>query len=269
LNSPGGARGGLIPASIEIDNVSKIPANQLLGITDAQPDNLDLRGMVVYNTGTPTVPPGIYVWNGYSWTHDGNCIPIVTAKDSVHGVSSGESVALAVNIEGYPPFDIKWYRTTNSMNALKEFIYPPEPLGTDQVTSPTTYTDEYNTNSLSGTNVSFYYYCTVKSPYSDVLVYSDTIRVPVCNTETIPALDSIRGSAIGCVGTYQTYWVPKKTGVAAYHWEIPDDWEVFSGGQSGDTTITVRVKSAISDKDTIKVTPRNDCYVDGTTQTLA
>jgi hypothetical protein len=64
LNSLNGAKGGLVLSNIEIYDVSEIPANVLTGISKAQDENTYLQGMMVYNTGTASVPAGIYIWNG-------------------------------------------------------------------------------------------------------------------------------------------------------------------------------------------------------------
>jgi hypothetical protein len=188
--------------------------------------------------------------------------------DSVHGVSSGKSVALKINIEGYPPFDIKWYKSSDgSPTGWVEQSDSPPPIG--QSNDPVTLPSAYSTGALSGIT-NYYYYCKVKSPYSDVWAVSDTIRVPVCSTTT-PDLDSIRGSASGCFNSIQTYWVPKKTGVTVYHWEIPDCLERINEVNpllDEDTLIRVRVVNTINSTDTIKVTPRNSCYIDGTPQKL-
>jgi uncharacterized protein (TIGR02145 family) len=74
LNST--VKGGLILSNVTITNVDSIPVgtNVFPGIIPATADvNLSLRGAMVYNTGeVVSVPSGIYVWNGYSWTTCGS-----------------------------------------------------------------------------------------------------------------------------------------------------------------------------------------------------
>jgi hypothetical protein len=167
LNSD--VKGGLLLSSIAIADLSEIPANELLGISSAQDVNLDLRGIVVYNTGTPGVPAGIYVWNGYCWSPDGNCTPIITPSPSPAFTiySSAEYANLAVTADGCPPLTYTWYEHT----ALSTTGGTPiEGLDPDITTYQTP------TGLAGGIH---YYYCTVKSDYSNVVATSDLFTVTV------------------------------------------------------------------------------------------
>ncbi|MDR2085923.1 MAG: hypothetical protein LBP72_01990 [Dysgonamonadaceae bacterium] len=58
--------GGLVLSNVDLDDLSKIPANRFVGISAAQDRNLSLAGMIVYNTKT-TTGVGIHVWDGDDW----------------------------------------------------------------------------------------------------------------------------------------------------------------------------------------------------------
>jgi uncharacterized protein (TIGR02145 family) len=50
--------------------------NAFPGIDASNSDvNPGMCGAMVYHTGTATLPAGIYIWNGYSWTKDGRLNP--------------------------------------------------------------------------------------------------------------------------------------------------------------------------------------------------
>ena len=66
LNSPAGSKGGLLVSSVDLTDLSEIPATGFVGITTAQPTNMDLAGTVVYNTNQAT-GLGLYVWDGDDW----------------------------------------------------------------------------------------------------------------------------------------------------------------------------------------------------------
>jgi uncharacterized protein (TIGR02145 family) len=94
--------GGLLLSNVDLDDLSKIPANRFVGISATQDRNLELAGMIVYNTNT-TTGIGIHVWDGEDWikpcappapeaiTFSGTtiCGSTFTAKiDSVKGATS-------------------------------------------------------------------------------------------------------------------------------------------------------------------------------------
>jgi hypothetical protein len=189
LNSPGGARGGLVLSSIAITDLSEIPANELLGISSAQDVNEDLRGTLVYNTGTPGVPAGIYAWNGYCWSPDGNCTPIITPSPSpaITVYSSGYA-DLAVTADGCPPLTYTWYENTVASTT-----------GGSQVgTNVETYATP--TGLPDGTH---YYYCTVKSDYSNVVATSDLFTVTVSPVSPCSGATVYNGAYNGpSAGTY-------------------------------------------------------------------
>jgi hypothetical protein len=75
LNSTNGTKGGLLLSNVAIDDLELIPTGTDLfpGIDATNNDtNKDLRGAMVYNSGTATVPRGVYIWNGEYWTTDGS-----------------------------------------------------------------------------------------------------------------------------------------------------------------------------------------------------
>jgi hypothetical protein len=161
LNSPNGARGGLVLSNIEIDDVSQIPEKVLTGISESQDENPDLQGMMVYNTGTASVPAGIYIWNGYYWSTDGRCtLSVTTRTDNVIAFSSAD---LSVTADGCPPLIYTWYKTETPSNTGGQKIDTDDNAST------------YKISILEGNN--YYYYCTVESPYSKEKVTSEVFTV--------------------------------------------------------------------------------------------
>jgi uncharacterized protein (TIGR02145 family) len=85
LNST--AKGGLLLSNISIADWSKIPtgqANLFPGITEGVNDDMNIAftGAMVYHTGTPDIPAGIYIWNGVRWIPPGGCdCPAGTVAD--------------------------------------------------------------------------------------------------------------------------------------------------------------------------------------------
>jgi hypothetical protein len=117
LNS--NVKGGLVLSNVTILDLEKIPqeTNVFEGITDVD-INPDLRGAIVYNNGQgTTVPAGIYVWNGYCWTKDGNGTTIVTvpsisiegAVTSTYSVVEGDSVTFTVVLP-QAGVNYSWYK---------------------------------------------------------------------------------------------------------------------------------------------------------------
>jgi uncharacterized protein (TIGR02145 family) len=154
LNSD--TRGGLVLSNVTITDLEKIPFgnNVFSGITDADADvNIALRGTIVYNDGQgTTVPSGIYVWNGYYWTQDGNCNPVVTASSPLSvSVIGGSSTTLSVDAVGCDIIKYQWYELNNG-NA------------TEIPTAATAKT--YSTPNTLTEGITHYYYCKVSS-YSD------------------------------------------------------------------------------------------------------
>jgi hypothetical protein len=70
LNSPGGAKGGLVLSSVNITSLGSIPegTDYFPGVDDSESRdfNQQLRGAIVYNINPATVP-GVYVWTGKRW----------------------------------------------------------------------------------------------------------------------------------------------------------------------------------------------------------
>jgi hypothetical protein len=167
LNSPGGVKGGLLLSSIAIDDLGKIPANALTGISSEQDENEELRGIMVYNTGTLGVPAGIYVWNGYCWSPDGSCAPIIIPSPSpAFAVFSSRYADLAVTADGCPPLVYTWYKSTEASTT------GGTPVGND----PDAVTYRTPTGLEEGIH---FYYCTVESPSSNVVATSDLFTVTV------------------------------------------------------------------------------------------
>jgi hypothetical protein len=106
-----------------------------------------------------------------------------------------------------------------------------------------------------------YYYCTVKSDYSNVVATSDLFTVTVCLPPEQPG--TISGSANVCSGSSLTYSVVDVPGVT-YTWEVPSGWGTISGQGSNSITVT-----AGSTGGNITVTPSNSCGNSGTSRTLA
>jgi hypothetical protein len=80
LNSS--TRGGLLLSNVAISNRGLIPSgtnlfpNIIAGTNDDT--NLGFTGAMVYNTGTASVPAGVYVWDGYDWVAAGEQPPVIT-----------------------------------------------------------------------------------------------------------------------------------------------------------------------------------------------
>jgi uncharacterized protein (TIGR02145 family) len=174
LNST--SKGGLLLSNVTITNPDSIPygTNLFPGINKNSADiNIGLRGAMVYNDGQePTVPAGIYVWNGYYWTPDGNCRPIITASSSSPvSVDAGNSTTLRINVLGCPPLSYKWFENTAASTIGGVF--------TDNTDAT------YDTpTDLAGKSI-HYYYCEVSS--SSGKATSDVFTVNVAfNPAALP-----------------------------------------------------------------------------------
>jgi uncharacterized protein (TIGR02145 family) len=157
-----GVRGGLLLSNVTIIDLEKIPfgKNVFAGITDADADvNTALCGTVVYNDGQgTTVPAGIYVWNGYYWTHDGNCNPVVTASSPLSVlVNAGTSTTLSVDAVGCDVIKYQWYEGSNVNSGV-----PINNATAKTFSTPTSLTVGYT-----------YYYCKVSS-YSNGSTLGET-----------------------------------------------------------------------------------------------
>jgi hypothetical protein len=253
LNSPGGTRGGLVLSNIAIDDLGKIPANKLWGISIEQDTKEELRGIMVYNTGTPGVPAGIYVWNGYCWSPDGSCTPIIIPSPSpAFAVFSSDGYAdLAITADGCPPLIYTWYEHTAPSTTGGT---PIEGLDPDITTYQTP------TGLEEGTH---YYYCTVESPSSNVVATSDLFTVTVCLLPSQPGTISKSGSASVQSGSSQTYSVEAVDGATSYEWILPSGWNITDGEDSRSITVTVGTLGG-----NIGVKATNSCG-SSDTQTLA
>jgi hypothetical protein len=108
----------LVLSRVVITDYGKIPANTFTGIDSEQDSNIALRGLIVYHTGTKTIPAGVYVWNGYYWSHNGNCNPIITAASpSSVTVIEGQSTALEITAEGCDLLSYQWYASADASTA--------------------------------------------------------------------------------------------------------------------------------------------------------
>jgi uncharacterized protein (TIGR02145 family) len=177
LNST--AKGGLILSNITITDPEKIPYNSpnvFPGINASNSDvNLALRGAIVYNTGLdPALPAGIYVWNGYSWTQDGVCVPsIISSSPASIWVGTGKSVTLSVT--SACPEHYQWYRSMDGTTDMS--MGNAIPVGTDTAS----YTIPGFAQGL------YYYFCKVSAASGEVI--SDIF--------TVHALASGRGTFTG------------------------------------------------------------------------
>jgi hypothetical protein len=203
LNSPGGVKGGLLLSSIAIDDLGKIPANELWKINSEQDVNLDLRGIMVYNTGTANVPRGIYVWNGYYWSPDGNCNPIITTPHTrAFTVYSSTYADLAVTADGCPPLTYTWYKTTEASTTG----------GTPVGNSPDAKTYRTPTGLDEGIH---YYYCMVESSSGNVVATSDLFTVTVTCSGAIVFNGAYNGPSAGTYttglnGPFEAGWTTSK-----------------------------------------------------------
>jgi hypothetical protein len=247
LNSD--VKGGLLLSNIAIEDLGKIPANELLGISSGQDENPNLRGMIVYNTGTDNVPAGIYVWNGYYWTPDGNYTLIVTTPIRDFTVSGTEQADLEVTADGYPSFTYTWYKNTAASTTD----------GTPVDNSPNAATYQTPTGLAGGTH---YYYCTVKADDSDVVAVSDLFTVTVTAPPAKPG--PIKGFQTVCTNTSQTYYVESVDGAEEYAWTLPNGW---NGNNSTSNSITVTAPNSGGATVDISVKARNS-YGDSDSQTL-
>jgi uncharacterized protein (TIGR02145 family) len=177
LNST--AKGGLILSNITITDPEKIPYNSpnvFPGINASNSDvNLALRGAIVYNTGLdPALPAGIYVWNGYSWTQDGVCVPsIISSSPASIWVGTGKSVTLSVT--SACPEHYQWYRSMDGTTDMS--VDNAIPVGTDAAS----YTIPGLAQGL------YYYFCKVSAASGEV----------TSEIFTVHALDSGRGTFTG------------------------------------------------------------------------
>jgi hypothetical protein len=87
--------GGLVLSNVDLTDLSVIPANTFVGISAVQDRNLELEGMIVYNTKA-TTGIGIHVWDGDDWIKP--CAP--PAPDSI--TFSGSSCPITANIDPVP-----------------------------------------------------------------------------------------------------------------------------------------------------------------------
>jgi uncharacterized protein (TIGR02145 family) len=198
LNST--AKGGLLLSNVVILDPGKIPynASAFPGITtDADADvNPGMSGAMVYNTGEGTaVPAGIYVWNGYYWTPDGNCNPVITSSSpSPVSVAAGRSTPLSVTVEACPPFTYQWYTsadgTLNSLTLINGEIEA-----------------KYDTPISLAAETTHYYCCRVSSSSGEATSDVFTVNVTV-NPASLPrgsgsftgptCLDLARGNESTC-----------------------------------------------------------------------
>ncbi|MDR1592410.1 MAG: hypothetical protein LBS16_05965, partial [Prevotellaceae bacterium] len=112
LNST--TKGGLALSNVSITDLEKIPANQLVGITDEQDVNIDLVGMLVYNTN-PNFCLGVYVWDGNKWLKVGKDYQVKAAGSGELNIPSlieNENVILAdedVTLKFTAPEGVQFY----------------------------------------------------------------------------------------------------------------------------------------------------------------
>jgi hypothetical protein len=164
LNST--AKGGLLLSNVTITDWELIPqdANVFPGISDDNV-NMDLRGAMVYNTGTATVPPGIYIWNGCRWTQDGSYGTAVTSSSYSVTAVDGYSATLTVTGSGCPTLSYEWFSNDTPSNV------GGTPTGTN---APT-----FTTPALSYSSAPYYYYCEVTSSLNGSKAVSDVFTVSV------------------------------------------------------------------------------------------
>jgi uncharacterized protein (TIGR02145 family) len=183
LNST--AKGGLILSNVTILDLEWIPygTNVFQGITAANADvNTELRGVVVYNNGQGTsVPAGIYVWNGYYWTQDGNCGPVITSSSpSPVSVVSGKSTRLSVTAFGCPGFTYQWYAsadgTVNSLTSIGGATG-----------------ENYDTSTGLTAATTYYYCCKVSSSAGETLSDVFTVNVAVNPANLTPGSGTFTG----------------------------------------------------------------------------
>jgi uncharacterized protein (TIGR02145 family) len=72
LNSPGGAKGGLVLSNVSLPDLTTIPFNSegaFPGVTSENKETVkaQFKGAIVYHTGENGIPAGVYVWNGEKW----------------------------------------------------------------------------------------------------------------------------------------------------------------------------------------------------------
>jgi uncharacterized protein (TIGR02145 family) len=177
LNST--VKGGLVLSNVTIINLDLIPQNTnvFVGVTEFD-ENLDLRGAMVYNDGVGTsVPAGIYVWNGYCWTKNGDggaMSPSVsidgTVKSSVE-LFAGDYVTLDV-ISPQADTSYEWYVNTS-----------PSTSGGTRVSTTT----DYATPTSLPAETYFYYCKVISNSCQPSVAFSSVITVTVkLNPLSIP-----------------------------------------------------------------------------------
>jgi uncharacterized protein (TIGR02145 family) len=175
LNS--NVKGGLVLSNVTIMDVEKIPQNTNVfqGISNVEED-LNLRGAMVYNDGNGTsVPPGIYIWNGYCWTNDGREISVTAPVIAVNGTVQSSAI-IENNPVGFavvsPQEDVKyeWYESLTASSTDGDFKAEGE---------------TYSATLTAGMH---YYYCkAISLSCSSFDAVSDVITLTVFN----PALFTI------------------------------------------------------------------------------
>jgi uncharacterized protein (TIGR02145 family) len=155
-------KGGLLLSNVTITNLELIPynANVFPGITSQTADtNPALRGTMVYNNGRETtVPAGIYVWNGYSWTLCGNSNFTVTpSSPSVVSILAGNTTALNITSSTY-----QWYKGQDVNSGT---LIPNATAAT------------YTTPDNLKEGTTHYYYCKINSPSGPATSDVFTVKV--------------------------------------------------------------------------------------------
>jgi uncharacterized protein (TIGR02145 family) len=184
-------KGGLLLSNVTITDLEWIPydnADVFPGITaGTADDNPELRGAIVYNDGqNPSVPAGIYIWNGKCWTKDGSVIEITPPSITIDGtvtdtyILEGGTVTFAV-VSPQPGVSYTWYKTGIST-----------PAGTG---------NSYTTPALpEGT---YGYYCTAMSNCPSSNVNSGTLTINVLSLLSLP-VGSASLSGRACFDVAQT-----------------------------------------------------------------
>jgi uncharacterized protein (TIGR02145 family) len=140
-------KGGLQMSNVTITSQDSIPfgTNVFPGITEATADvNMELRGVMVYNNGLgTTVPAGMYIWTGYSWTKDGSLNPAslpagkgvftgVTCLDLVQGNDNANGCAALAGVRQNQKTDFsnRTPQTDATANYSGVQVYTFTPTGT-------------------------------------------------------------------------------------------------------------------------------------------
>jgi uncharacterized protein (TIGR02145 family) len=132
------AKGGLVLSNVTLTRASAIPQS-FPGVTSANYNTAAIKsrftGAIVYHTGTPDIPAGIYCWNGRRWISPGGDDPSILYDAQMNDYNTGDfgiaGIWMTENlrttdytyVNGTPTPLVK-KSTTSESNPEPEYTYP-------------------------------------------------------------------------------------------------------------------------------------------------